>query len=425
MKAEIFAVGTELLMGELSDTNAAWIASRLPALGIELQWVTLIGDSLEHLTDAFTRGMQRSDLIVTTGGLGPTQDDLTREGIANALRETPTVQEDVVQELERYFQRRGQTMPSRNIKQAHLIPSAQFLPNPNGTAPGWWVERDHRYIVALPGPPVEMHHLWEHEVEPRLRPLVENEVTVTRNIKTMGMSEAAVDEVMDEYFGQENPYLGIYSKADGIHLRVIARARDVATARELIEPVEAAVTSRLAPYIWGYDHETPEQAVGELLQRMGLTLATMESCTGGFLANSITETPTYANYYKSGIVANGRDALIAHGVDAAVLDQHSLVSPETAAAMARAVRQALNADVGIGLSGAPGPGELEGKPMGLAYIAIATATELAQREIRVPPRRITISGAYQTPPLLSCASSWELRKLMGPEQVTRRYRPCQ
>ena len=218
-----------------------------------------------------------------------------------------------MQELERYFQRRGQTMPSRNIKQAHLIPSAQFLPNPNGTAPGWWVERDRRYIVALPGPPVEMHHLWEHEVEPRLRPLVENEVTVTRNIKTMGMSEAAVDEVMDEYFGQENPYLGIYSKADGIHLRVIARARDVATARGLIEPVEAAVTSRLAPYIWGYDTETPEQAVGELLQSMGLTLATMESCTGGFLANSITETPTYTNYYKSGIVANGRDALIAHG----------------------------------------------------------------------------------------------------------------
>ena len=411
MKAEIFAVGTELLMGELSDTNAAWIASRLPALGIELQWVTLIGDSLEHLADAFTRGMQRSDLIITTGGLGPTQDDLTREGIANALQETPTVQDEVVQELERYFQRRGQTMPSRNIKQAHLIPSAQFLPNPNGTAPGWWVERDHRYIVALPGPPVEMHHLWEHEVEPRLRPLVENEVTVTRNIKTMGMSEAAVDEVMDEYFGQENPYLGIYSKADGIHLRVIARARDVATARGLIEPVEAAVTSRLAPYIWGYDTETPEQAVGELLQTMGLTLATMESCTGGFLANNITETPTYTNYYKSGIVANGRDALIAHGVDAAVLDQHGLVSPETAAAMACAVRQALNADVGIGLSGAPGPGELEGKPMGLAYIAIATAAELAQREIRVPPRRITIKRRVSNTALI------ELRKLLGAARV--------
>jgi nicotinamide-nucleotide amidase len=407
LKAEIFAVGTELLMGELSDTNAAWIASRLPALGIELQWVTLIGDSLEQLTDAFTRGLQRSDLIVTTGGLGPTQDDLTREGIANALQETPVVQDEVVRELERYFQRRGQTMPSRNIKQAHLIPSAQFLPNPNGTAPGWWVERDHRVIVALPGPPVEMHHIWEQQVEPRLRLLVEHEVTVTRNIKTMGLSEAAVDEVMDEYFGHENPYLGIYSKADGIHLRVIARAHDVATARQLIEPVEAAITDRLAPYIWGYDNETPEQAVGELLQTMGLTLATMESCTGGFLANSITEVPAYTTYYKGGIVANGKAMLIAQGVPAATVEQHGVVSQETAAAMARAVRQSLNADIGIGLSGVPGPSEFEGKPMGLAYVAVATATDLVQRELRVPPRRITIKRRVSNTALI------ELRKLLS------------
>ena len=407
MKAEIFAIGTELLMGELSDTNAAWIASRLPALGIELQWVTLIGDSLEHLTDAFTRGLQRSDLIVTTGGLGPTQDDLTREGIANALQETPVVQDEVVRELERYFQRRGQAMPSRNIKQAQLIPSAQFLPNPNGTAPGWWVERDHRVIVALPGPPVEMHHIWEQQVEPRLRQLVENEVTVTRNIKTMGLSEAAVDEVMDEFFGHLNPYLGIYSKADGIHLRVIARARDVAMARQLIEPVEAAITTRLAPYIWGYDNETPEQAVGELLQTMGLTLATMESCTGGFLANSITEVPTYTHYYKGGIVAHSGEVLIAQGVPAATVEQHGVVSQETATAMARAVRQLLHADIGIGLSGVPGPSEFEGKSMGLAYVAIATATDLVERELRVPPRRITIKRRVSNTALI------ELRKLLA------------
>lgn len=407
MKAEIFAIGTELLMGELSDTNAAWIASRLPALGIELQWVTLIGDNLEQLADAFSRGLQRSDLIVTTGGLGPTQDDLTREGIANALRETPVVQDEVVRELECYFQRRGQAMPSRNIKQAHLIPSAQFLPNPNGTAPGWWVEREHRVIVALPGPPVEMHHIWEQQVEPRLRPLVENEVTVTRNIKTMGLSEAAVDEVMDEFFGQENPYLGIYSKADGIHLRIIARAREVATARQLIEPVEAAITARLAPYIWGYDNETPEQAVGQLLADRGLTLSTMESCTGGFLANTITEASAYTRYYKGGIVAHGEAMLMAQGVAAATLKQYGVVSQETATAMARAVRQSLHADVGIGLSGVPGPAALEGKPMGLAYVAIATATDVVERELRVPPRRITLKRRVSNTALI------ELRKLLA------------
>ena len=186
MKAEIFSIGTELLMGELTDTNAAWIAGRLPALGIELQWVSIIGDDLGRLTEALARAPQRSDLIVTTGGLGPTQDDLTRESIANALQETPTVQADVVKDLERYFQQRGRSMPSANMKQAHLMPSAQFLPNHNGTAPGWWVERNGTIIVSMPGPPAEMHPIWEAQVEPRLCQIVEDEVTITRNIKTLG-----------------------------------------------------------------------------------------------------------------------------------------------------------------------------------------------------------------------------------------------
>jgi nicotinamide-nucleotide amidase len=141
VKAEIFSIGTELLMGELTDTNSAWLATRLPALGVELQGVSIIGDSLAMLTEGFARALQRADLVLTTGGLGPTQDDLTREAIAAALQETPTVQEEALKELERYFQQRGRSMPAPNIKQAHLIPSAQFLPNRLGTAPGWWVER--------------------------------------------------------------------------------------------------------------------------------------------------------------------------------------------------------------------------------------------------------------------------------------------
>ena len=260
VKAEIFSIGTELLMGELTDTNSAWMAARLPALGIELQWVSIIGDNLAMLTEGFARALQRADLVFTTGGLGPTQDDLTREAIAAALQETPTVQEEALKDLERYFQQRGRSMPAPNIKQAHLIPSAQFLPNRSGTAPGWWVERHGKIIVAMPGPPAEMHPMWDEQVEPRLRQLATGDVTITRNIKTMGLSEAAVDESIAEFFGRENPYLGIYSKADGIHLRMIARARDVATAQAMIKPVEEAIVTRLAPYVWGYDDETPEQA---------------------------------------------------------------------------------------------------------------------------------------------------------------------
>ncbi len=186
MKAEIFSIGHELLMGELTDTNSSWIAARLPALGIQVQWVSIIGDDQKMLTEAFAHGMQRSDIIITTGGLGPTQDDLTRESVAGALGETPVVQDWVVRDLERYFQGRGQTMPSHNVKQALLIPSASFITNRNGTAPGWWTERDGKIIINMPGPPGEMHTIWEEEVEPKLLKLVDDEVTITRNIKDHG-----------------------------------------------------------------------------------------------------------------------------------------------------------------------------------------------------------------------------------------------
>jgi nicotinamide-nucleotide amidase len=176
VKAEIFSLGTELLMGELTDTNSAWMVARLPVLGIELQGVSIIGDSQAMITAGFTRALQRVDVILTTGGLGPSQDDLAREAIAASLQETPTVQEEALKELERYFQQRGRSMPAPNIKQAHLIPSVQFLSNPFGTAPGWWVERHGKIIVAMPGPPAEMHPMWDEHVEPRLRQLATGDV---------------------------------------------------------------------------------------------------------------------------------------------------------------------------------------------------------------------------------------------------------
>ncbi len=391
MQAEIFSIGTELLMGELLDTNAGWLAARLPALGIQLQGVSLIGDSLPMLTEGFRRALQRSDLILTTGGLGPTQDDLTREAIAATLNETPTVDPEGLSTLQQNFQQRGRDMPAANIKQAHLIPSAQFVPNPQGTAPGWWVERDGKIIVAMPGPPAETHPMWENHVAPRLRELATGEITLTRAIKTMGLSEAAVDETIAEFFGRDNPYLGIYSKADGIHLRMIARARDTTTAQALITPVEEAIVTRLAPYVWGYDTDTPEQAVGALLTAQSLTLATMECCTGGYLVNSLTEVPHSATYYQGGAVVHSPTTAIAHGVPAAVLQQYGVVSQESATAMAQAIRAQLSADIGIGVTGVLGPGTMEAKPVGLAYVAIVMANHAVHaQEIRVPARRVTI-----------------------------------
>ena len=406
MKAEIMGIGTELLMGELTDTNSSWIASRLPALGIELQWVSIIGDDLPRLTEAFKQGMERSDIIFTTGGLGPTQDDLTREAIAAAFGETPIIQQEVVEDLERYFAARGGPMPQHNIKQANLIPSARFVPNRNGTAPGWWAARDGKIIICMPGPPGENQSMWEEQVEPQLAGLIEDEVTITRNIKTMGMSEGAVDEIVSEFFGVENPYLGIYSKADGIHLRVIARAKDTATAHAMIAPVEKAIHERLGEYVWGYDDDTPEQAAGKSLMEKGLSVAVMEMCTGGALANSITDNPNSISYFKGGNVAYDGAALRSCGVPGEVMEKHGVVSQETANAMAETVRRNFNADVGIAVTGVPGPGEFEGKPLGLAYICVSNGEKVRGMEMRLPPRRVTIKRRVPNQALI------ELRRLV-------------
>ena len=406
MNAEIISIGTELLMGELTDTNASWIAGRLPALGIQLQWVSIIGDDLPKLTEAFQRGWERSDIIFTTGGLGPTQDDLTREAVAAALGETPTVQDEEIENLRQWFRNRGQDMPAHNVKQAHLIPSAQFITNRNGTAPGWWAQRNGKHIICMPGPPGENRAMWQDEIDAGLKDLINTEVTITRNIKTLGLGEASVDEIMSEYFGLENPYLGIYSKADGIHLRIIARAADEAAAREMIAPVENAIHDRLAPYVWGYDDETPELSVGAALVEQRMTLATMESVSGGFLANTITEAPNSNQWYRGGNVAFTADAMVAAGVSSDVLETHGVVSQQTANAMALVAQGSTAADFGIGLTGVLGPQEVEGHRPGTIHIAIAHGADVREFPLRTPPRRLVIKRR-------SCNTALtELRKLI-------------
>ena len=406
MNAEIISIGTELLMGELTDTNASWIAGRLPRLGIQLQWVSIIGDDLPKLTEAFQQGWERSDIIFTTGGLGPTQDDLTREAVAAALGETPTVQDAEIENLRQWFRNRGQDMPAHNVKQAQLIPSARFITNRNGTAPGWWAQRNGKHIICMPGPPGENRAMWEDEIDAKLKDLIDTEVTITRNIKTLGLGEASVDEIMSEYFGLENPYLGIYSKADGIHLRIIARAADEAAAREMIAPVENAIHDRLAPYVWGYDDETPELSVGAALVEQGMTLATMESVSGGFLANTITEAPNSNRWYRGGNVTFTAAAMVAAGVSSDVLETHGVVSQQTANAMALVVQGSTAADFGIGLTGVLGPQEMEGHRPGTIHIAIAHGDDVREFPLRTPPRRLVIKRR-------SCNTALtELRKLI-------------
>jgi competence/damage-inducible protein CinA-like protein len=370
MKAEIISIGTEILLGELLDTNANYLAARLPALGVDLYWTTQVGDNLDRLTEAFRRAWDRSDLTLATGGLGPTEDDVTREAIAAALDEPLSVQPDLEGQLRAFFASRGILMPERNVKQAALIPSARAIANPRGTAPGWWVEREGRILVAMPGPPPELERMWEVEVAPRLLALVGGGVIVSRTLKTAGIGEGTVDEMLSPLLKSTNPTIGVYAKADGVQLRITAKAATSDEARRLIAPVEEEARQILGQAIWGADDDTLEGALGALLKERGLTLATMESCTGGLLASTITDAAGSSAYYRGGFVSYTAEMKVALGVDAGIVARHGVVSAEVAQDMARACRQRLGADIGVDITGVAGPDPLEAKPPGTIHIGL-------------------------------------------------------
>jgi len=370
MQAELISIGTELLLGEILDTNAQYLAARLPPLGIDLYYMSKVGDNLERLTEVIGRAWGRSDLVITTGGLGPTEDDLTREAIARVLGEELSVDREMERQLREFFARRGVAMPERNVKQAALIPSARAIPNPRGTAPGWWVERQGRMIVAMPGPPSEMERMWEHEVAPELERRRPGAVLMTRTLKTVGLGEGHVDELISPLLKSTNPTIGVYARADGVQLRIAAKAATKEEAQRLIEPVEAEMRRILGDIVWGADDDTLESAVGDLLRRHGLTLATMESCTGGLLAHTITNVPGSSEYFCGGLVSYATEMKIEWGVSAEVIGQHGVISAECAREMARAARERLRADVGIGITGVAGPDPQEDKPPGTIHIGV-------------------------------------------------------
>jgi competence/damage-inducible protein CinA-like protein len=371
MKAEILSIGTEILLGEIIDTNAAYVASRLPALGIDVYYKHVVGDNLGRLVEVMARARESSDLVITTGGLGPTEDDLTREAIAAVMGEQTHIDPALEEWLRALFARRGQgTMPERNLKQAWLIPSARAIPNPRGTAPGWWVERDGKVIIAMPGPPGEMNRMWDEEVAPELLRRHTGTVLITRTLKTAGIGEGAVDEMLSPLLKSTNPSIGLYARADGVHVRMAAKAPTPEEARALIEPLEQDIRGILGPAVWGTDNDTFESVVGRMLKDRGLTLAAMESCTGGLLSDTITNVPGSSAYFRGSVVSYATDVKEMMGVDPAIIDEHGVVSAQTAAAMAAAIRNRLDADIGIGITGVAGPDPQDGVPVGQVYIGL-------------------------------------------------------
>jgi nicotinamide-nucleotide amidase len=369
MRAEIISCGTELLLGQITDTNATYLAQSLAALGIDLYFVSQVGDNQGRVVETLQRAWQRSDLIIMTGGLGPTEDDLTRESISTLLGEPLRIEPTLEAELRTRFISAHMQMPDRNLKQASLIPSARSLPNPRGTAPGWWVEKDGHIIVAMPGVPREMYRMWEEEAVPRLMPYTGG-LIYTRILRVSGMGESAVEEALDDLIHNTNPTVATYAKLDAVDVRVTAKAATSAEAEQLVLAMEGRVRQILGYHVFGIDKETLPERIGALLRVRQRTLGVMESLTGGLLSSTITDVPNSSSYFIGGLVTYSTALKAQMGVPAEILDRYGAVSEETARAMAHAVREQLGTDFGIGITGVAGPDQQENKPVGTVHIAV-------------------------------------------------------
>ena len=299
MRAEILSVGTELLLGQIVDTNAAYLARRLASLGIDLFHISEVGDNLTRAIEAIERALSRAQLLVCTGGLGPTEDDLTREAIAAVLGEEPHVDPALERDLREWFGRRGLTMPERNRKQAWLIPSARAIPNPNGTAPGWWVRSKEKEIVAMPGVPREMTAMWEERVEPELA--ARGTPLVVRTLKVLGIGESAVEEALGDLVRATFPTLATYAKSDGVHVRIAAKENDRARAAEAVARVERVVRERLGEHVWGIDDDSLVALIGTTLARRGWKLAIHEDASGGVVAATLCESGV-PQWFAGGVI---------------------------------------------------------------------------------------------------------------------------
>ena len=370
MRAEIVSVGTELLLGEIVDTNAAFLATELAQLGINLHFVSQVGDNRARLAETIGRAFRRSDIVIVTGGLGPTEDDLTREAISDVMGEEMVVRPDLEDTLRGMFLKFGREMPPSNVKQATLIASSQPLLNPIGTAPGWWVERDRKVIVAMPGVPHEMKRMWEGQALPRLQAEQGTQVIATRILKTIGLGESHAEQAVLPLIRSVNPTLATYAKPDGVHLRMAAKAPSREIAQQMLSEFEGKVRELVGDYVYGVDEETPSAAVTALLKQRGLTVATMESCSGGLLASMLTDTAGSSTYYLGGFVAYSAALKIACGVDPVIIARVGTVDRDTALAMARAARERVVADIGLATTGVAGPDPIDGKPVGTLHVAL-------------------------------------------------------
>lgn len=379
MRAEIISVGTELLMGEVTNTSARYLAEQMRLLGIDVYYQVTVGDNHRRLEETLQQALSRSDIVFTTGGLGPTTDDITVEVIAKAVGVPLVLDPRWLAVLEKISAKYGFKLTENNRKQAFIPTGSVTLNNPKGTAPGVYLEKDGKIIIALPGPPYELQTIYETEVLPRLKDKGDGRSLYAKVVRAAGIGEASLEEkIRDLIDAQTNPTIALYAKLSEVHIRLAAKAGDKAEAEEIIKPVEQELVTRLNNYIYGYDEVDLETAVGNLLKAKGISVACGESCSGGLLGSRFTNVPGSSSYFLGSIVAydNKLKENILQ-VPREVIKKYGAVSAETAALMALGVLNSTGVDIAIATTGIAGPdGGTAEKPVGTVYFGIAHKSHL-------------------------------------------------
>jgi nicotinamide-nucleotide amidase len=398
MTIEILSVGTELLLGDIVNTNARFLARELAALGVVVRRQTVVGDNMERILSALETALSLADAVIATGGLGPTDDDITKEAAARFFGLRLLLDEDTLNSIKTYFEMIGATMTGNNVKQSLAPEGAVVLSNDKGVAPGLIIEKDGKAIILLPGPPQEMEPMFTVRVAPYFRE--KSGLTfVSRTLRLCGIGESAAETAVGDLIKcQSNPTIAPYAKSGEMIFRLTARAGDASEAEILIKPAADEIYARLGAYIYGEGEAGLAETVVKLLSRAGVTVAVAESCTGGLLAAAITDISGASSILLEGAVVYSNGAKRRRlGVKAETIDTYGAVSEQTASEMARGVAESSAADMGVGITGVAGPtGETDEKPVGLVYVCLYFRGALSVVKLRLAGDRARVRRAAVT-----------------------------
>lgn len=398
--AEIIAVGSELLTPARLDTNSLYLTGKLNDLGVELVRKCVVGDDRQRLAGTVAASIRSAKVVILTGGLGPTEDDVTREAVAAALGRPLSASQDILDWLERRFSRMGRKMAEINKRQAYVIDGATVLPNPNGTAPGQWIEHEGAIIMLLPGPPRELKPMFERECLPRLEAALPKQIIRTSFYRVAGMGESDLDALIAPVYSKyTNPVTTILAAAGDVQIHLRARCETAEEAEALLNEVGPPIEALLGDRIYTKLGDALEAVVGALLKEAGATLAVAESCTGGLLGETITAVPGSSDYFVGGYLTytdRMKSALL--GVDPAILEANTAVSGPVAEAMAAGARERTGATYALSVTGVAGPdGGTEATPVGTVFIGLAGPDRVTSRRFRFPGDRGRVRGfAVQT-----------------------------